>query len=122
MHILQVFVLLCGLKKVFEQRIPDDWRKTGIIHFSTDQNYLNYMNKCYPNFMDPTSIDFVCSERPTNYFGYLEQAFDHLPLWICLSFFIWTTLSLKRMVLFLNLCQLLEAIDCLDFKFLQNCS
>ncbi|KAF8764786.1 hypothetical protein HNY73_022832 [Argiope bruennichi] len=57
MHILQIFVLLCGLKKIFDQRIPDDWQNTkGIALISSELYYPHYFHMCYRRALPPFSI------------------------------------------------------------------
>lgn len=49
MMLLRLLVLLCGLKKVFDQRIQDDWRSSGntIIDNPRSGQYTYYEEKWY---------------------------------------------------------------------------
>ncbi|CAL1274119.1 unnamed protein product [Larinioides sclopetarius] len=58
MHLLQIFVLLCGLKKVFDQRIPEDWQNIkGIAVTSSDLDYPESFYMCYRRTSTPLSAD-----------------------------------------------------------------
>ncbi|GFT34890.1 uncharacterized protein NPIL_119531 [Nephila pilipes] len=60
MYFLQIFVLMCGLKTIFDQRILENWSKTGkIAPRASDLRYIKYFAMCYSTeFRTLISFDF----------------------------------------------------------------
>ncbi|GBM78784.1 hypothetical protein AVEN_81957-1 [Araneus ventricosus] len=76
MYILQIFVLLCGLKKIFDQRIPDDWQNIkGIALTSSNLDYPEYFYMCYQRASTALPADIW----PSNYSKKLAVFHFQLP-------------------------------------------
>ncbi|GFY45455.1 uncharacterized protein TNIN_203971 [Trichonephila inaurata madagascariensis] len=92
MYFLQIFVLLCGLQKIFDQEIPEDLSRTREIVLPTsDLQYFKYYTMCYNReFSTPISFDFwlidhskPLKERGLRKYRYIQCILQFLSLFQC---------------------------------------
>ncbi|GFQ90236.1 uncharacterized protein TNCT_603961 [Trichonephila clavata] len=87
MYFLQIFVILCGLQKIFDQEIPKDLSRTKeFVLRTSDLQYFKYYTMCYNGeFSTPISFDFwlVDHSKPLKE---LEVVLDDWDYCFCMKF------------------------------------